>query len=100
MAKQGHLLNTLLFLFIDSSTTEAAVAKGNSPSPHLFELIIKWKGAKMRYGFRSHVIYILGTRMIYQKTNGASRGRTKCAKVLSKPIRKFASNYLKAFERS
>lgn len=48
---RGVLRNTLLFLFADNSTAEAAIAKENSSSPLLFELVIELKTAEMRHGF-------------------------------------------------
>ena len=54
----------------------------------------------MRYSFKSHVIHVSGSRMIYQGTDGASRGETQHTKALSNPIRKFAPINLAAFERS
>jgi len=99
-AKKGALLNTLLFLFTDNSTVEAAIAKGNSTSPLLFDLVIELKTAEMRYGFRSHVIHISGSRMVSQGTDGVSRGNLQHSAILSKPIRMFAPINLSAFERS
>ena len=51
LAKRRTLHNTMLFLFTDNSTVEGAIAKGNSSSPLLFELVIELKTAEMKYGF-------------------------------------------------
>jgi len=99
-AKKGLLRNTLLFLFTDNSTVEAAIAKGNSSSPYLFELVIELKTAEMMHGFRAHVIHISGDRMIAQGTDGVSRGDNQQGSILSQPLRNFAPMHLSAMDRN
>ena len=65
LEKQERFSNTLLFLFTDNSVAEAESAKGNSPSPLLFGLVIDLKSAEMKHGFKTHETHIDGSRMIY-----------------------------------
>ena len=99
-AEKGRLNNALLFLFTDNSTVEGAVAKGNSPSQLLFDLVIELKRTELKYGFVTHVVHISGKRMIHQGTDGASRGETQYPKVLVQPLRLSAPIHLSAFDRS
>ena len=88
-----------MFLFADNSTVETAVAKGNSPSRKLFELVKRLKTLQMKYGFEIHVIHVAGTRMIMQGTDGLSRGDVTKTLLNTKPLRFYAPIHLNALER-
>ena len=98
-AKRGKLTNALLFFFTDNSTAETAIAKGNSPSRHLFELVLRIKALQMKYGFELHVIHVAGTRMIEQGTDGLSRGAVKVQGLNKKTLKEYAPLNLNALER-
>ncbi|KAL7564156.1 hypothetical protein ACA910_021131 [Epithemia clementina (nom. ined.)] len=65
---------TKLFVFTDNSTAEAAFFKGTSTSKLLFELVLQLKCLEMTGSIFVHVIWVAGTRMIAQGTDGLSRG--------------------------
>ena len=88
-----------MFLFMDNSTVETAVAKGNSPSRKLFELVKRLKTLQMKYGFEIHVIHVAGTRMIMQGTDGLSRSDVTKTLLNTKPLRFYAPIHLNALER-
>ena len=76
-AREGRLDGTELFLFTDNSTVEAALYKGNSSSPKLFELVVRLRKLELAHGARIRVAHVAGTRMIAQGTDGVSRGQLK-----------------------
>ena len=88
-----------MFPFADNSTIETAVAKGNSPSRKLFELVKRLKTLQMKYGFEIHVIHVAGTQMIMQGTDGLSRGDATKTLLNTKPLRFYAPIHLNALER-
>ena len=94
------MLELVIFIFTDNSTVESAVAKGNFPSRRLFELVKELKLLQMIYCFVLYVIYMAGTRIIQQGTNGVSHGELKGGAILGQPIRDFAPLHLSALERN
>ena len=99
-AKKGRLFHAMLFLFTDNSTVEAGVAKGNSPSPKLHELIKRLRALEMKYCFEVFVIHVSGSRMITQGTDGLSRGSLKSSALSSRTIKEYAPLHLTAIQRS
>ena len=99
-AKKGKLFNTLLFFFTNNSIAESAIAKGNSPSRHLFELVLRIKALQMKYGFKLYVIHIAGTQMIEQGIDGLSQGAVKVQGLNLKTLKEYAPINLNALERS
>ncbi|KAL7575469.1 hypothetical protein ACA910_007367 [Epithemia clementina (nom. ined.)] len=65
---------TELFVFTDNSTAESAFFKGTSKSKLLFNLVLQLKCLEMTGSLFVHVIWVAGTRMIAQGTDGLSRG--------------------------
>ena len=63
-----------VFMFTDNSTAESAFFKGTSSSPLLFELVLRTKRLEMLGKVFIRVIWVAGTRMIEQGTDGLSRG--------------------------
>ena len=98
-AKAGNLHHALLFICTDNSTVEGAVTKGNSPSEHLFELVVDLKSDQMRYEFMTYVIHVSGNRMIRQGTDGVSRGDMSQALSVDKPIRELIPIDVSALDR-
>ena len=74
MGENGELQGHEIFLFADNSVSEAVVLKGSSTSLLLYELVVRLWKLEMRYLCRIHFIHVAGTRMIYQGTDGLSRG--------------------------
>jgi hypothetical protein len=65
---------TELWLFTDNAVSESAFNKGSSKSKSLHELCARVRRAEMAYSLQVQVIWIAGTRMISQGTDGLSRG--------------------------
>jgi hypothetical protein len=65
---------TELWLFTDNAVSESAFNKGSSKSKALHELCARVRRAEMAYSLQVQVIWIAGTRMISQGTDGLSRG--------------------------
>lgn len=68
-----NLEGSEIFIFTDNTTAEAAFWKGTSKSKKLFELVLRLKLLKMKFGLKLHIVYVSGRRMIGQGTNGLSR---------------------------
>ena len=49
--------------------------KGSSTSKKLFDLVLRFKAVKLKYGCKILVTHVAGTRMIQQGTNGILRRR-------------------------
>jgi hypothetical protein len=76
-AKQVHLQNALIFLCTDNSTIESALAKGNSSSKKLFDLVLEVWHLEMHEGAQIIVTHVSGEQMKAQGTNGVSQGQLK-----------------------
>ena len=63
-----------VFVFTDNSTAESAFYKGTSSSRLLFDLVLRTKRLEMLGRIFVRVIWVAGTRMIEQGTDGLSRG--------------------------
>ena len=63
-----------VFVFTDNSTAEAAMYKGSSRSPLLHQLVLDLRKMEMVGDSIVHFVWILGKRMIWQGTDGLSRG--------------------------
>jgi hypothetical protein len=99
-AKQGHLRNALIFLCTDNSTVEAALAKGNSSSKKLFELVLEVRRLEMHEGAQILVTHVSGERMKAQGTDGVSRGHLKEGVSTGADMLSFIPFQLSAIERS
>jgi hypothetical protein len=65
---------TEIFLFTDNFVTERAFHRGMSSSKTLFELVLRLHKLEMHGKLFIHLVWVAGTRMIAQGTDGASRG--------------------------
>jgi hypothetical protein len=65
---------TKIFLFTDNFVTERAYYRGTSKSKMLFDLILRLHKLEMLGKLFIHLIWVAGTRMIEQGTDGVSRG--------------------------
>ncbi|KAL7576166.1 hypothetical protein ACA910_004821 [Epithemia clementina (nom. ined.)] len=65
---------TEVFVFTDNSTAEAAFDKGTSKSKLLFDRVLRLRSLEMHGQIFVHVIWVAGTRMVEQGTDGLSRG--------------------------
>jgi hypothetical protein len=73
-ASSGRLENSMVFFFTDSSTVEAALCKGTSHSPKLFDRVIRVKSLETRLAIKLVVSHVSGLRMIAEGGDGVSRG--------------------------
>jgi hypothetical protein len=75
MFEKGLIVRgTEIFVFTDNWVTEQCFFKGTSTSSHLFELVLRLRELEMRGNLFVHLIWVAGTRMIEQGTDGLSRG--------------------------
>jgi len=65
---------TELFMFTDNFVTERAYFRGTSKSKRLFDLVLQLHKLEMQGKLHIHLIWVAGTRMIAQGTDGVSRG--------------------------
>jgi hypothetical protein len=65
---------TEIFVFTDNFVTESVFSKGAARSAHLHGLVERLKMLQLHRGLFVHVIWIAGTCMIEEGTNGLSRG--------------------------
>jgi hypothetical protein len=73
--KNGSIAKgTEIFIFTDNWVTEQCFFKGTSRSPPLFELVLRLRTLEMKGDLFVHLIWVAGTRMIEQGTDGLSRG--------------------------
>lgn len=63
-----------VWIFTDNMVTERAFWKGNASSPLLFEVVLRLRQLEMEGHIFLHVVWVAGTRMIAQGTDGLSRG--------------------------
>ncbi|KAL7572454.1 hypothetical protein ACA910_006630 [Epithemia clementina (nom. ined.)] len=74
LAEGALVVGTELFIFTDNSTAELAFYRGTSRSKLLFELVLHLQKLEMNGSIFLHVVWIAGTRMIAQGTDGLSHG--------------------------
>jgi hypothetical protein len=99
-AKEGRLDDAIVFLCTDNSTVEAGLAKGNSTSRKLFELVLRVRLLQMKYRCHIIVTHVSGKRMVAQGTDGVSRGHLKEGVSTGEDMLKFIPLHLSALQRS
>ena len=74
LLKSGRVRRgTELWVFTDNAVSESAFNKGSSKSKLLHGLCARLRKAEMAYSLQVQVVWIAGTRMISQGTDGLSR---------------------------
>jgi hypothetical protein len=91
---------TELFVFTDNFVTESVFYKGAARSRHLHELVERLKMLQLHGGLFIHVIWIAGTRMIEQGTDGLSRGDLNTGVLAGKDFLSFVPLNRSALELS
>jgi hypothetical protein len=99
-AQEGRLDGCEVFLYTDNQTAEGAYSKGKAGSRSLFELIVMLYKFQMEFDFILHVIWIAGTRMIQQGTDGLSRGEENGLATCGLSLGGMVPLHLNAIERS
>jgi hypothetical protein len=75
LVKEGRIKRgTELFIFTDNFVTESVFYKGAARSPYLHDLVERLRMLQLHGGLFVHMLWIAGTRMIDQGTDGLSRG--------------------------
>lgn len=76
-SKDGSINHTTLIMATGNSTVESAIFKGNSSSPKLFDLVVRFKRLELHTGSRFLVTHVSGERIKAQGTDGLSRGKLR-----------------------
>jgi hypothetical protein len=97
---KGMLEDCEIFMFTDNSTAEAAYQKGTSSSESLFELVLRLRRLEMNGKCMIHLVHIAGTRMIWQGTDGLSRGDKNAGVMAGDNMLSFVPLHLTAAQRS
>jgi hypothetical protein len=100
LAAEGKLgVGTEVFLFTDNVVAERAFYRGNSSGATLFELIVRMARLEMQGYIFLHVIWVAGTRMQKQETDGLSRADLTSGIMTGKSPLMFAPLNLTVFDR-
>jgi hypothetical protein len=99
-AQEGRLDSCEVFLYTYNQTTEGAYGKGTAKRPSLFELIVILYKLQMEFDFILFVIWISGTRMIQEGTDGLSRGEENGIATCGMSLRGMVTLHPSAMERS
>jgi hypothetical protein len=97
---KGWLDDRELFMFTDNSTAEAAYFKGTSSSELLFNLVLRLRKIEMSGRCILHLVHVAGTRMIWQGTDGLSRGDSNAGVMAGESMISFVPLHLGVAERS
>ena len=76
-SQDGRLDGAMLIIATDNSTVESAIYKGNSSNEKLFDLIVRLRLLELKVGGKFIVSHVSGKRMVYQGTDGISRGHLR-----------------------
>lgn len=98
--KQANLDGALVILAVDNATVESCIYKGNSSSPKLYELILRFKKLEMHSGARFIVSHVSGDRMKNQGTDGVSRGSFREGITLSHNMLAFCPWHLSCLQQN
>ena len=101
LAERGELHEgSELFVFTDNFVAEQAFHNGSSKSKKLYALVQRvWK-LEMNHSLFVHLVWVAGTRMFGQGTDGASRGDMSNGVLTGDSMLKHVPMHLGAFERS
>jgi hypothetical protein len=98
--RKGLLCNREIFMFTDNSTAESAFFRGTSSSRHLFNLVLRLRKIEMDGSCKLHMIHVAGTRMIWQGTDGLSRGDKSSGVMAGETMLSFIPLHLSVSDRS
>lgn len=96
----GTLIQSMIILATDNSTVEAALYPGNSSSPKLFDLVVRFRALELQTGSKFIVTHVSGERMKAQGTDGLSRGQLREDVSLGRAMESFCPWGKSALERS
>jgi len=95
----GQLKYSEFFLFTDNSAAEAVFHNGTSTSKRLFELALHLRSLEMIGDFQFHLVYVAGTQMMAQGTDGLSRGSLSEGIMRGFPMLSFVPLHLSPLSR-
>ena len=99
-SQNGALKGALVIFAVDNATVESNIYKGNSSSPKLFDLIIRFKHLELHSRARFIVSHVSGRGMKQQGTDGVSRGNLKEGVSVGHSMLSFCPWHLSALERN
>jgi hypothetical protein len=76
-ASKGNLTNASVYFFIDNSTVESCLCKGNSSSVKPFRLMVRMRKREMTCNATIVVSHVPGKCMIKEGTHGVLRGQLR-----------------------
>ena len=89
-----------LFVFTDNFVAEQAFHNGSSKSKKLHALVQRVRKLEMNHSLFVHLVWLAGTRMIGQGTDGASRGDMSNGVLAGDSMLKHVPLHIDALERS
>lgn len=98
--QKSNLDGALVILAVDNAMVESCIYKGNSSSPKLYELILRFKKLELHSGARFIVSHVSGERMKNQGTDGVSRGSFREGITLSQNMLSFCPWHLSCLEQN
>jgi len=100
-AEDGRLDGTMLIIATDNSTVESDVYKGNSSNEKLFKLIVRLRLLELKVGGKIIISHdVSGKRLVYQGTDGISRGHLREGIMVADMMLDFCHWHQLALDRS
>jgi hypothetical protein len=99
-AAAGALQGSIIFMCTDNSPVEAALAKGNSSSQKLFDLVLQVRRLEMDHLAQIIMLHVSGKRMKAQGTDGVSQRQIKEGVLAGHGMMTFILFHLSALQRS
>jgi hypothetical protein len=101
MHAAGELAGHEIFMFTDNTTAEAAHFHGTTKNgKQLFDLVLRLRKIEMDGDCRIHIIHVAGKRMIWQGSDGLSRGDENAGVMSGEEMMSFVPLHLRAVDRS
>jgi hypothetical protein len=101
LLEKGELADHEIFMFTDNSTAESAHFKGTSKSSKsLNDLALRLRKIEMQGSCKIFVIHVAGTRMIWQGTDGLSRGDENAGVMAGEDMLSYVPLHERAIDRS
>jgi hypothetical protein len=101
MHRAGELAGHEIFMFTDNTTAEAAHYHGTTKNGKtLFNLALRLRKLEMDGDCRIFLIHVAGKRMIWQGSDGLSRGDENAGVMSGEEMMSFVPLHLRAVDRS
>jgi hypothetical protein len=97
----GELAGHEIFMFTNNTTAEAAHYHGTTKKgKQLFDLVLRLRKIEMEGDCRIILVRVAGKRMIWQGSNGLSRGDENTEVMSGEEMMSFVALHLRAVDRS